>query len=173
MRNTIAAVMCGALGLPYVVFGQHHAPPPRAMADQSITGDWVIHFQAGHGTVSGNLHLQVDRERLTGTVETAHTGPGTIENGKWSNQKLDATLIFEKHESVVLEGELKSDGTLAGKYTTEGRTETWQAEHKNVAASNSTGGVYWQYEALIGIWDLTPPDGGTSFKAPRRSAKKK
>jgi hypothetical protein len=30
-----------------------------------------------------------------------------------------------------LEGELKSNGTLAGNYTTEGRTETWQAERKS------------------------------------------
>ena len=167
MRTTIAAVMCVAAGLPSVVFGQHHAPPPPATAERSITGDWVIHFQAGHESVSGSLHLQVDRERLTGTVETAHTGPGTIQNGKWSNQKLDATLIFEKHESVVLEGELKSDGTLAGHYTTENRTETWQAERKSTAESSLTGGVYAQYEALIGIWDVTARDGGPSFAVQR------
>ena len=159
--------MCVAAGLPSVVFGQHHAPPPPAPAERSITGDWVIHFQAGHESVSGSLHLQVDRERLTGTVETAHTGPGTIQNGKWSNQKLDATLIFEKHESVVLEGELKSDGTLAGHYTTENRTETWQAERKSTAESSLSSGVYAQYEALIGIWDVTAPDGGPSFAVQR------
>jgi hypothetical protein len=159
--------MCVAAGLPSVVFGQHHAPPPPATAERSITGDWVIHFQAGHESVSGSLHLQVDRERLTGTVETAHTGPGTIQNGKWSNQKLDATLIFEKHESVVLEGELKSDGTLAGHYTTENRTETWQAERKSTAESSLSSGVYAQYEALIGIWDVTAPDGGPSFAVQR------
>ena len=167
MRTKIAAVMCGAVGLPYFVFGQHHAPSPPATAGRSITGHWVIHFQAGHQSVSGSLHLQVDRERLTGTVETAHTGPGTIQNGKWSDRKLDATLIFEKHESVVLEGELKDNGTLAGKYTTEGRTETWEAERKTAAASNSTTGVYAQYEALIGTWDLTGPDAGPSLAVQR------
>src|SRR5215469_395481 len=167
MKTTIAAMTCGALGLPYFVFGQHHAPLPRTMADQSITGDWVIHFQAGHTNVSGSLHLQVDRERLIGTVETAHTGPGTIQNGKWSNQKLDATLIFERHESVVFEGELKSDGTLAGHYTTENRTETWQAERKTTAESSLTGGVYAQYEALIGIWDVMARDGGLSLAVQR------
>ncbi|HEY2712825.1 MAG TPA: hypothetical protein VGI60_09950 [Chthoniobacterales bacterium] len=166
MRIKIAALMCGALGLPYVVFGQQHPTPP-ATAEQSITGDWVIHFQAGHESVSGNLHLQADGERLSGTVETAHTGPGTIQNGKWSNQKLDATLTFEKHESVVLKGELKSNATLVGTYTTEGRTETWQAERKTAAASNSTSGVYEQYEALIGTWDVTAPEGGPSFAVQR------
>jgi hypothetical protein len=29
---------------------------------------------------------------------------------------------------------LKSNGTLAGNYTTEGRTETWQAERKSATA---------------------------------------
>ena len=101
--------MCAALRLPGVIFGQHHAPPATPTAEQSITGDWVIHFQAGHESVSGSLHLQADGERLAGTVETGHTGPGTVENGKWSKQKLEATLVFKKHESVVLEGELKAE----------------------------------------------------------------
>lgn len=129
-RSKITAVICGALGLACVLFGQHDPPLPT-QSDQSITGDWIIHFQAAGHTVSGNLHLQADGERLTGTIETAHTGPGTVQNGKWSNRKLAATLVFEKHDSVALEGELKSDGTLAGNYKTEGRTETWQAERKS------------------------------------------
>src|SRR5206468_9955482 len=45
---------------------------------------------------SGSLHLQADGERLAGTVETGHTGPGTVENGKWSKQKVEATLVFKK-----------------------------------------------------------------------------
>jgi hypothetical protein len=167
MKINIAVMMCAALGLPGVIFGQHHAPPATPTAEQSITGDWVIHFQAGHESVSGSLHLQADGERLAGTVETGHTGPGTVENGKWSKQKLEATLVLKKHESVVLEGELKSNGTLAGNYTTEGRTETWQAERKSATALNSSSGVYAQYEALIGTWDVTAPDGGPSFAVQR------
>ena len=135
MKTKMTAVICGALGLPYVVFGQHSAPPPSpTTSDHSITGDWIIHFQAGHQSVSGSLRLQADGDRIAGSVETAHTGPGTVQNGKWSNQKLSATLVFEKHESVALEGELKSNGTLAGNYTTEGRTEAWQAERKSAKA---------------------------------------
>ena len=168
MRIIMTAVICGVLGLPYVLFGQHHPPAPTATAtsEQSITGDWIIHFQAGHQSVSGNLRLQTDEERLTGSVETAHTGPGTVQNGKWSMQKLNATLVFEKHESVALEGELKKDGTLAGHYTTEGRTETWQAERGKTAIA-STGGVYAQYEGLIGTWEMTAPDGGRPIAVQR------
>ena len=124
--ETIAAVVCCALALPYGVFGQ----PGPSPADQSIDGDWIITFQAQGRSVSGNLHLKADGERLTGTVETTHTGPGTIQNGKWSQQKISATLVFEKHEAVVLEGELKVDSTLTGNYQTEGRTDKWQAVHK-------------------------------------------
>ena len=124
----IAAVICSALALPYLVFGQ---PSPSADAtNQSIDGDWVITFQAGGKSVSGNLHFKTDGEQVTGTVETAHTGPGTVQNGKWIQQKISVTFVFKKHENVVLEGELKSDGTLAGDYHTEGRTEKWTAERK-------------------------------------------
>lgn len=137
----MTAIISGALVLPGIVLGQQGAPTPspRIVSDQSITGDWVIHFQAGHQSVSGSLRLQADGNQVTGSIETAHTGPGTVQNGKWSNQKLSATLVFEKHESVMLEGELKSDGTLAGHYTTEGRTETWTAEHGNTATGSSAG----------------------------------
>jgi hypothetical protein len=134
MKIKIVVMMCAALGLPGVIFGQHHAPLATPTAEQSITGDWVIHFQAGHKSVPGSLQLQANGERLAGTIETSHTGPGTVENGKWSNEKLEATLVFKKHESVVLEGELTSNGTLAGNYTTEGRTEAWQAERKSATA---------------------------------------
>src|SRR4029077_17963027 len=74
MKIKIAVMMCAALGLPGVIFGQHHAPPAPPTAEQSITGDWVIHFQAGHESVSGSLRLEADGERLAGTVETGHTG---------------------------------------------------------------------------------------------------
>jgi hypothetical protein len=170
MKIKMTAVICAALGLPYVVFGQHSAPPPSSpsTSDRSITGDWIIHFQAGHNSVSGNLRLHADGDRIAGSVETAHTGPGTVQNGKWNNQKLSATLVFEKHESVALEGELKNDGTLAGHYTTEGRTETWQADRSKTATA-STDGVYAQYEGLIGTWDMTAPEGGRPIAVQRFS----
>ena len=122
-KNKIFALLCGALA-PCHLLGQPNAPA----VNQSVTGDWVIHFQAGKQSVSGNLHFEVEGEKLTGTIETAHTGPGTIQDGKWSSQKLNATCVFATHENVVLEGALKSDGTLSGNYSTEGRTEEWHAE---------------------------------------------
>lgn len=166
MKIKITAVMCVVLGLRCVLFGQYNAT--TTTYDQSISGDWIIHFQAGHQSVSGNLHLLADGERLNGTVETGHTGPGTVQNGRWNKQKLSATLVFAKHESVILEGALESDGTLAGDYKTEGRTDKWQAERKT-SASNLTSGVYAQYEGLIGTWDVTAPGGDESFAVQRFS----
>lgn len=127
-KRSIIGVVGGAVAVPLVLFGQVNAPA----ANNSVAGDWIIHFQAGKENVSGNLHLEVAAEQLTGTIETAHTGPGTLRDVKWSNQKLSATCVFAKHENVVLEGELKSDGTLAGNYSTEGRTEAWKAERGKV-----------------------------------------
>lgn len=168
MKIKMTAIIFGAFALPYAVFGQHSAPPSSPPNDHSITGDWIIHFQAGHQSASGNFRLQADGDRVTGSVETAHTGPGTVQNGKWSDQKLSATLVFEKHESVALEGELKNDGTLAGHYTTEGRTETWQAKRGRTAIA-PVSGVYVQYEGLIGTWDVTAPDGGQRVAVQRFS----
>ena len=122
----VAAIICSALALPCVVLAQPSASP----TGPSIDGDWVITFQAQGQSVSGNLHFKTDGDQVTGTVETAHTGPGTVKNGKWSQEKISATFVFEKHEDVSLEGRLNADGTLAGDYHTEGRTEKWQAERK-------------------------------------------
>ena len=109
------------------------SPEPAAPA-----GDWTVYFQAMGHAVPGKLHLEVDGERLSGTVETEHTGPGKVENGKWANNKLACTLVFERHESIVFEGELKSDNTLSGHYTTEGRTDTWRAERGEAKPANAT-----------------------------------
>ncbi|MFL6513387.1 MAG: hypothetical protein ACJ8M1_00005, partial [Chthoniobacterales bacterium] len=135
----VLPLICGGIALASLALGQQQAPPPPVTAGP-ISGDWTIHFHAGHQTASGDLHLHADGEQLTGTVETPHTGPGTVQNGKWTNQKLEATLVFERHESVVLKGELNTDGILTGNYTTEGRTETWQAERKTAAESSSKPG---------------------------------
>ena len=125
-KGKIVAVLCSGLALPCLLFAQPSASP----TSRSIDGDWVITFQAGGQSVSGNMHFKTEGEQLTGTVETAHTGPGTVQNGKWSQEKISLTFVFKKHEDVSLEGQLNADGTLAGDYHTEGRTEKWRAERK-------------------------------------------
>lgn len=134
----IAAIFGSTFALPLVLLAQ--AQPTASPALDSITGDWTVYFQAVGKTVSGKLHLEVNGERLTGTIETSHTGPGKVQDGKWSNNKLTATLVFETHESIKFDGESKSDGTLAGQYRTEGRIDTWRAERRPVSASPAPSG---------------------------------
>jgi hypothetical protein len=107
------------------------ATTPTPSNDQSrLTGKWIVHFTVENQTVSGKMSLQLEGEKVTGSIETAHTGPGTFQDGKWIDGKLAATLVFEKHESIVFTGEFKGDNNqkLEGEFRTEGRTGKWQAD---------------------------------------------
>jgi len=161
--NRIVVLIWGAVALPIVVLGQHNDPPDG----KSIAGEWVIHFQAEGQTVSGKLHFEQDGDRLTGTVDTAHTGAGTIENGKWNDNKLAASLMFERHEKIAIDGALKADGTLAGEYHTEGRTDKWQAERATLGSNLTSSKQYAPYELLIGEWDVASEKGGPAMAVQR------
>lgn len=95
-------------------------------AAASINGKWVVSFTIQGQTVTGEMTFHAQGEKLTGTVETQHTGHGTIQDGKWANNRLTATCTFEKHESIALAGELKDD-KLSGTFHTEGMEGVWQA----------------------------------------------
>jgi hypothetical protein len=86
------------------------------------------------------MSLQLEGEKLTGSIETAHTGPGTFQDGKWLDGKLTATLIFEKHESIALTGGFQADNNqkLEGEFRTEGHTGKWQAERPSTAQSTTS-----------------------------------
>ena len=92
----------------------------------SIAGEWHITFMVQGQTVPGSLVLAADGEKLTGTVETQHTGPGKLQDGKFAASKLSATCVFERHESIELTGELQGE-KLVGTFRTEGREGKWEA----------------------------------------------
>jgi len=69
------------------------------------------------------------RDKVTGTAESAHTGPGTVRDGSWANNKLSFTLDFKTHESIAITGTLK-DGQLVGEFRTEGFVSNWEAKKK-------------------------------------------
>ena len=106
------------------------AQPDPATAGNSIAGDWIVRFSVENQTVPGKMVLKMDGDKVTGTIETAHTGPGTVQDGKWSDGKLAATLVFEKHESIALTGGIPAGKNLKleGQFSTEGRTGKWEAE---------------------------------------------
>ena len=98
-----------------------------------VSGTWDITFSVAGQSASGTITLKVDGNKVTGTVNSAHTGAGTITDGKWEKGKLTCTAKFGSHEDVVMSGGEK-DGKLSGEFQAEGNTGTWVATRH--AASN-------------------------------------
>jgi hypothetical protein len=97
------------------------ATPPDA-----VSGNWDATFHVLSFTIEGTMSFKVEGETVTGTVDTEHTGHGTISNGLLKDGKLSFTANFEKHEAIVFTGTAK-DGKLEGEFKTEGNTGQWSA----------------------------------------------
>jgi hypothetical protein len=116
----------------------HHAE--KSFAKQTheadkISGDWEAKLEAFGTITQVKLNLKLDGEKVTGTVESGHTGAGTIGNGSWKDNKLEFIANFAKHESISFKGDLKND-KITGEYATEGRISRWEATRKNPATKN-------------------------------------
>ena len=94
-----------------------------------ISGEWDVMFELQGTKVPGNFKLKLDGDNVTGTVESEHTGPGTLSEGKWEHNKISFTLVFARHESIAVTGMLK-DGRLIGEFKTEGMQGTWEAKRR-------------------------------------------
>ena len=104
---------------------QTHAP----QASDPITGEWSVKFTLQGITVPGTFKLELKGDRVTGTVESQHTGAGTLSDGAWADDKLSCILKFAAHDSIAINGKLQ-DGKLRGEFQTEGMQGTWEAEKK-------------------------------------------
>src|SRR6266542_4820088 len=91
-----------------------------------ISGKWDATFYATSQGTPFTLELKLKGDVVTGKANSAHTGPGTISNGSWANDKLSMTLDFASHESILVTGTVK-DGKLSGEFRTEGRVARWEA----------------------------------------------
>ena len=129
-----AALCCSAIALGQNAPGQK-APVQNASnqkaSDQnrrpdSINGAWTVTFAIQGQTVSGQMTFQAHGEKLGGSVETQHTGQGTLDGGAWSHNKLSGIYVFETHEAIAIAGELR-EGKLAGVFRTEGLDGKWEA----------------------------------------------
>ena len=116
MITIITIAACAATALA----GQKNDP---------ISGEWTVVFSIQGQTAEGTFNLKLEGDKVTGTIDTAHTGPGTLSEGKWVDGKLSFTLDFAKHESIDVTGAVK-DGKLKGEFATEGTTGTWTATKK-------------------------------------------
>jgi hypothetical protein len=97
--------------------------------DDSVSGKWEGVFSVQNNSTPFTLELQVDGDKVMGTVESGHTGLGKITNGSWIDNKLSLTVVFDKHESIAMTASLK-DGKLVGEFHTEGFTSKWEATRK-------------------------------------------
>lgn len=102
---------------------------PLKDKSDSISGDWDATFELQGTTIPVKLKLKLDGDKVTGTAESAHTGPGTLSKGTWVDNKLTFTLDFATHESIVLAGRFMG-GKLAGEFYTEGMQGKWVAKRK-------------------------------------------
>jgi len=103
-----------------------NAPAARCLAEDPISGHWTVTFKLGDISVPGELTLKLsDKSQITGTVNSDHTGLGTIRDGRWAAGKLSFTVDFTTHDSIVITGESK-EGKLVGEFETEGNRGTWE-----------------------------------------------
>ena len=116
---------CSAKALHHEVFRNEGA---RQDADP-ISGEWDVTFHVQESKTAATFKLKLDGNKVTGTAYSEHTGPGTLRDGTWADNKLSFTIDFAKHESIIVTGTLK-DGMLAGEFRTEGFAEKWEAKKK-------------------------------------------
>jgi hypothetical protein len=94
-----------------------------------ISGAWAASFFAQGSTIPATFDLKLDGTKVTGSVNSDYTGPGTVSVGSWADGKLSFTMEFEKRESIAVSATLK-DGKLIGEFTTQGFTSNWEAVKK-------------------------------------------
>ena len=59
--------------------------PALALPTDPVTGDWDVTCHVAGFTVPGTMSFKLEGEVVTGTVDTEHTGHGTISNGSWKD----------------------------------------------------------------------------------------
>jgi hypothetical protein len=72
------------------------------------------------------MTLEVDGDKVRGTLDSEHTGHGQSKDGVWKDGIFTMTMVFDKHESIAFTGKPAGDG-LAGEFKTEGFTAKWSA----------------------------------------------
>ncbi len=130
MAIAVMAANAGSMGWVHGTV-QHGAAAQEPAA--GISGTWTATFTIAGQSVPVLLKFMENDGVVTGTVESDHTGPGTINDGTWKDNSLSCTLKFEKHESIALSGTLKGE-IFAGEFKTEGMQGTWEAKRVGTKA---------------------------------------
>jgi hypothetical protein len=126
---TVALLAIGLPGLAAQGSQTHRSDP--------LSGAWNVTFLVpGYPPTPATFALAVDGERVTGTIQSDHTGPGKITEGVWKDGKLSFTAVFEKHEAIAITGSIEN-GKLGGEFRTEGFVAKW--EGSRAAPTKSPG----------------------------------
>jgi len=91
-----------------------------------LSGSWNVTFMVpGYPPTPAIFRLAVEGDKVTGTIESEHTGSGKVTEGAWKDGKLSFVAVFDKHESIAITGTLEN-GKLAGEFRTEGFVAKWE-----------------------------------------------
>ena len=104
-------------------------PTSNSTADKfpdPVSGNWDVTFEVEGNKVPGKFQFQLTGNIISGTADSAHTGPGTVTDGFLKGDRVEFTLKFAHHDSIMLTGTTK-DGKLSGELRTEGRSGIWSA----------------------------------------------
>lgn len=126
LLSSVASACAAASSLHHEAFRHVDSRP---IVDDPISGEWDVTFHVQASRTAATFTLKLDGDKVTGTVYSEHTGPGTLRDGSWKDGKLSFTIDFAKHESIKVSGTLK-DGMLTGEFSTEGFVEKWEGKKK-------------------------------------------
>src|SRR5207248_9858126 len=131
--TTILLTACSAIAKHHAAFtaNERTASTPIANDDSDpISGEWNVSFFVHDTTTPATFNLKLAGTKVTGTVYSEHTGPGTVREGKWAKGKLALMLDFAKHESLAVNAVMK-DGKLVGEAShPHGQSFKWEAKRK-------------------------------------------
>lgn len=114
----LVAVLTGLTGLA--------AQGSKAPRPDPLSGTWNVTFMVpGYPPTPATFELKVEGEKVTGAIQSEHTGSGKVTEGVWKDGKLSFTAVFEKHESIAISGSIES-GKLGGEFRTEGFVAKWE-----------------------------------------------
>jgi len=131
---------CAALAAHHRALLGNHGEQP----EDPISGNWNVTFNDNGNALPATFTLKLEGTTVTGTVYADKTGEGTIHKGKWADGKLDFTVEFNQHKSLIVDGILKDGKLFGGCHHPDGPTYKWEATR---TAKND--------DPISGEWNVT------------------
>jgi hypothetical protein len=139
ISGLLVLILLAVVTSAYAAMPRHHdglgisqevqKPKEQEKQRDPISGAWDASFSAQGTTIPATFDFKLEGTKVTGSVNSDYTGPGTIQDGSWADGKLSITLHFEKRESIAVNGTLK-DGKLVGEFSSQGYSSNWEAVKK-------------------------------------------